>query len=47
MPTAPGLGVELIEENLAKYPYRPTDLPILDGSMNVAGVAAGDPVVKS
>jgi galactonate dehydratase len=46
VPTAPGLGVELIEENFEKYPYRPTDLPLFDGTMNEAGVAAGEPTVS-
>jgi galactonate dehydratase len=45
VPTAPGLGVELIEENFDKFPYQPTDLPLFDGSMNVAGVAAGESTV--
>lgn len=40
-PTAPGLGVELIEEACARFPYEPTDLPLFDGSMNTAGVATG------
>ena len=30
IPTAPGLGVELIEENFSKYPYQPTDLPLFE-----------------
>jgi galactonate dehydratase len=41
-PTAPGLGVELIEEACARFPYEATNLPLYDGSINVAGVAAGD-----
>ena len=44
-PTAPGLGVELIEEACAKFPYEATTLPLYDGSINVAGVAAGDAVM--
>jgi galactonate dehydratase len=40
-PTAPGLGVELIEEACAHYPYAPFDLPLFDGTMNTAGVATG------
>ncbi|RUT28596.1 mandelate racemase/muconate lactonizing enzyme family protein [Arsenicitalea aurantiaca] len=40
-PTAPGLGVELIEEACAKYPYSPYNVPIFDGSMNTSGVATG------
>ena len=47
VPTAPGLGVELIEENFSKYPYKPTDLPLFDGTINVAGVADGDPIIKA
>jgi galactonate dehydratase len=46
VPTAPGLGVELIEENFSKYPYKPTDVPLFDGTINVAGVAQGDAIVK-
>ncbi len=44
-PTAPGLGVELIEEACAKFPYEATNLPLYDGSINVAGVAGGDAVM--
>jgi galactonate dehydratase len=40
-PTAPGLGVELIEEACARYPYQPFDVPLFDGSMNTSGVATG------
>jgi galactonate dehydratase len=40
-PTAPGLGVELIEEACGRYPYAPYDVPLFDGSMNTAGVAKG------
>ena len=28
VPTAPGLGVELIEEACARFPYAPYDVPI-------------------
>ncbi len=45
-PTAPGLGVELNEEAFAKYPYQPFDVPLFDGSINVAGVAKGDAVMS-
>ncbi len=44
-PTAPGLGVELIEEACAKFPYQAYDVPIFDGSINVAGVAKGEAVM--
>ena len=44
-PTAPGLGVELIEEACAKYPYQPYDVPLFDGSINTAGVAEGESVM--
>lgn len=40
-PTAPGLGVELIEEACGRYPYAPYDVPLFDGSMNTSGVATG------
>ncbi|HVW92773.1 MAG TPA: mandelate racemase/muconate lactonizing enzyme family protein [Devosia sp.] len=40
-PTAPGLGVELIEEACARYPYAPYDVPLFNGSMNTSGVATG------
>jgi galactonate dehydratase len=40
-PTAPGLGVELIEEACARYPYEPYNVPLFDGSMNTSGVAKG------
>ena len=40
-PTAPGLGVELIEEACARFPYEATNLPLFDGSMNTSGVATG------
>jgi len=46
VPNAPGLGVELIEEACARYPYAPYDVPLFDGSINVAGVADGAPVLK-
>jgi galactonate dehydratase len=40
-PTAPGLGVELIEEACVRYPYAPYNVPLFDGSMNTSGVATG------
>jgi galactonate dehydratase len=40
-PTAPGLGVELIEEACARFPYEATNVPLFDGSMNTTGVATG------
>lgn len=40
-PTAPGLGVELIEEACARFPYQATNVPLFDGSMNTSGVATG------
>ena len=40
-PTAPGLGVELIEEACAQYPYEPYNVPLFDGSMNTKGIATG------
>jgi galactonate dehydratase len=40
-PTAPGLGVELIEEACARFPYEPYNVPLFDGSMNTSGVATG------
>ncbi len=40
--TAPGLGVELIEEACAKFPYQDYDVPLFDGSMNTKGVAGGE-----
>jgi galactonate dehydratase len=45
-PTAPGLGVELIEEACAKFPYEATNVPLFDGSMNTGGVASGAAVMK-
>ena len=44
-PTAPGLGVELNEEAFAGHPYQPFDVPLFDGSINIAGVAKGDAVM--
>ena len=44
-PTAPGLGVELVEEACARFPYEATNLPLYDGSINVSGVAGGDAVM--
>jgi galactonate dehydratase len=46
-PTAPGLGVELIEEACAKFPYEATNVPLFDGSMNTSGVASGATVMKA
>lgn len=40
-PTAPGLGVELVEEACARFPYAPHDVPLFDGTMNTSGVATG------
>ncbi|MEZ5668932.1 MAG: mandelate racemase/muconate lactonizing enzyme family protein [Alphaproteobacteria bacterium] len=40
-PTTPGLGVELNEDACARFPYAPYDVPLFDGSMNMAGVATG------
>lgn len=40
-PTAPGLGVELVEDACARFPYVPTDVPLFDGSMTTSGVATG------
>jgi galactonate dehydratase len=45
VPTMPGLGVELIDEACARFPYQPYDLPIFTGAMNTRGVADGRPVV--
>jgi galactonate dehydratase len=45
-PTAPGLGVELIEEACARFPYEATNVPLFDGSMNTGGVASGAAVMK-
>ena len=44
-PTAPGLGVELIEAACARYPYAPFNVPLFDGSMNTSGVAGGEAVM--
>jgi galactonate dehydratase len=41
-PTAPGLGVELIEDACADFPYAPYDVPLFDGTMTTAGVATGE-----
>jgi galactonate dehydratase len=46
VPTAPGLGVELIEEACARFPYAPYDVPLFDGTINRAGVADGAPVLR-
>lgn len=40
-PTAPGLGVELIEEACADYPYEPYNAPFYDGSLTTKGIATG------
>jgi galactonate dehydratase len=40
-PTAPGLGVELIEEACAQFPYVATNVPLFDGTINTAGIAGG------
>ena len=40
-PTAPGLGVELIEEACARFPYAPYDVPLFDGSINTAAWRLG------
>ena len=45
VPTTPGLGVELIEEACARYPYQPYNVPIWDGSIHLAGIVDGDAVV--
>ncbi|EUB97344.1 Galactonate dehydratase [Rhizobium sp. CF080] len=45
-PTAPGLGVELIEEACGRYPYAPYNVPLFDGSMNTSGVATGAATLK-
>lgn len=45
-PTAPGLGVELIEEACSQYPYAPYNVPLFDGSMNTSGVATGAVTMK-
>ncbi len=44
VPTAPGLGVELNEDACAKFPYQPYDVPLFDGTINMAGVASGEAV---
>ncbi len=40
-PTAPGLGVELIEEACAQFPYEDHDVPLFDGTINTRGIATG------
>lgn len=35
------LGVELIEEACARFPYEATNVPLFDGSMNTSRVATG------
>jgi galactonate dehydratase len=46
VPTSPGLGVELIEGACARFPYKPYDVPLFDGTINLAGVADGAPVLR-
>jgi galactonate dehydratase len=41
VPKSPGLGVDLNEVACARFPYRPTDLPLFTGRMSPDGVAAG------
>jgi len=40
-PTAPGLGVELIEEACSRFPYADHDVPLFDGTINTRGIATG------
>ena len=40
-PTAPGLGVELLEDAFERFPYVATDVPLFDGTINRHGVASG------
>ncbi|TNC51633.1 mandelate racemase/muconate lactonizing enzyme family protein [Rubellimicrobium rubrum] len=40
-PTAPGLGVELVEDAFERFPYVATDVPLFDGTINLHGVASG------
>ena len=44
VPRGPGLGVALNEEACEKHPYQPNDVPLFDGSINLAGVADGPAV---
>ena len=46
-PSAPGLGVEIIEEAFARFPYAPNDVPLFDGTMNTIGVASGKATLSS
>jgi galactonate dehydratase len=45
VPTAPGLGVELIEEACARFPYQPYNVPIFDGTIHLHGMSDGEAVV--
>jgi galactonate dehydratase len=45
-PTAPGLGVELVEEAFERFPYAPYDVPLFDGTINTRGVASGARVMS-
>jgi len=45
VPTTPGLGVELIEEGCAGHAYEPYDVPLFNGTINIAGVADGEAVL--
>jgi galactonate dehydratase len=47
VPSAPGLGVELNEEACENHPFVDSDMPLFDGTMNVAGIATGAAVVGS
>lgn len=40
-PTAPGLGVELVEEACARFPQEDYDVPLFDGTINTKGIATG------
>ncbi len=46
VPEVPGLGVELDEAACGKHPYAPYDVPLFDGTMNVAGVVDGRPITE-
>jgi galactonate dehydratase len=46
VPTAPGLGVELIEEACARFPYQPYNVPIFDGTIHLAGMSNGEAVLR-
>lgn len=47
VPTTPGLGVELIEEACARFPYQPHNLPIFEGTIHLAGIVDGDAVLHN